>query len=397
MAGGPADDPPSLGSVPTVPTELTALRDRQSATDAALTQTRADLAKADEAAAARNAAASAIHPRVDGATPTSARGGGGTPAGGVPTDPPAGGNRPTGTEIRAPASDGDAPLGADGVDDYINPDDGAGGNEDDGGWAPSRGGRVGGLRGRTARLNDVEAGAYDDGFDYRADFAPTEWLQSFDIPRAVQRDDGLPMPFTPADPVHTATFSIGSREEIEARHWYCSLAWTQQVFNDVLTARFATDNTVGHLEELIEYLVGATRRIYALGVSRYDYVALRQSEPGLADAFAHADAVPRNSLRGDDARRFISRVVSAETAARAKVGAAERGYSYPNRTARGTAPNACARGSGGGGSSNGGGGGGAGSDGHGGSGHGGRGGGAGPARRSGRGGGSGRNRSPARA
>ncbi|KAK1867592.1 hypothetical protein I4F81_010098 [Pyropia yezoensis] len=154
---------------------------------------------------------------------------------------------------------------------------------------------------------------------------------SFDIPRSVLREDGLPMPFTPSDPVHTATFNVGSRDEIEARHWYCVLAWLQQVFNDCLDARFARGNTVAHLEELLDYLVGATRRVFALGVSRYDYLALRQSEPSLADAFAHSDAVPRNSLRGDGARRFISRVVRAETTASAKIGAAERGYSYPNR------------------------------------------------------------------
>lgn len=146
------------------------------------------------------------------------------------------------------------------------------------------------------------------------------------------------MAFTPCDPMHTATFTAGSRDEIEARHLYCTLAWTQSAFNYLLAAHHAIGNTKELLEELIEYLLGATRRIYALGVSRFDYLALRQSEPSLADAFAHADAVPRNSLRGDGARRFISRVVRAETAASAKVGAAARGYSYPQRATRTNAP-----------------------------------------------------------
>jgi len=159
----------------------------------------------------------------------------------------------------------------------------------------------------------------------------------------VLRDDGLPMPFTPSDPVHTATFTIGSRDEIEARHWYCSLAWSEQIFNEALAARHASSNTVKLLAEHLDYVIGATRRVFALGVSRYDYLALRQSEPNLADAFAHADAVPRNSLRGDGARRFISRVVRAEATASAKIGAVERGYTYPQRAHRVAAPAAPAR------------------------------------------------------
>lgn len=77
---------------------------------------------------------------------------------------------------------------------------------------------------------------------------------------------------------------------------------------------------------------------------RYDYLALRQSEPNLADAFSQADAVPRNSLRGDGARRFISRDARAEKNASAKIGAAERGFTYPQRAKRSNAP-APARGS----------------------------------------------------
>eukprot|EP00170_Pyropia_yezoensis_P007143 contig_29147_g7165 len=126
-----------------------------------------------------------------------------------------------------------------------------------------------------------EAGAYDDGFDFAARFSASDYLQSFDIPRSIMRADGLPMPFTPCDPVHASTFTAGSREEIEARHWYCTLSWLQQVYNDVLDAKHAIGNTKEYLEELIDFLVPATRRIYALGVSRYDYLALRQSEPNL--------------------------------------------------------------------------------------------------------------------
>lgn len=328
----PAASP--TGAALTAPTELDALRARLLETETRLTQTQQDLSTATAAAAARDAAeATARNALGHGGAPAGAghRGGqetdGGAAAAAAAAPPPltADGRLP------ARAADGGEPLDGAAAGDYEDADDGATADDDDGGWEGGPGGRYRGHRGRAQRANDDEAGAYDDGFDFKASFTPADWLQSFDIPRSVLREDGLPMPFTPSDPVHTATFNVGSRDEIEARHWYCVLAWLQQVFSDCLDARFARGNTVAHLEELLDYLVGATRRVFALGVSRYDYLALRQSEPSLADAFAHSDAVPRNSLRGDGARRFISRVVRAETTASAKIGAAERGYSYPNR------------------------------------------------------------------
>ena len=112
----------------------------------------------------------------------------------------------------------------------------------------------------------------------------------------------------------------------------------------MLDANFAVGTTKEHLEELFDFLIIATRRVYALGVSRCNYLALRQSEHSLAEAFSHADAVPRNSLRGDGARRFLSRVVRAEASASAKIGAAERGYAYPQRSTRSRTPASGVRG-----------------------------------------------------
>lgn len=388
MAGGFSDVPP--GGTPSTDPALIA---RLAAAEAALVATRQELTTAHSAIAARDAAAAAAADSAgdavgDRRAPAGAGAGGGAAGDRVPTedaaaanaarrgaDPPAG-RGVTGSRRGAEAPPAGAlgpvgaPLGGDDDVDYEDEDEGDDGNSN-GGWAPAIDAHAGGRGGHARRAALEEAGAYDDGFDFPTRFSASDWLQSFDIPWSVMRADGLPMPFTPCDPVHTATFTVGSRDEIEARHWYCSLSWTQQIYNDVLDAKFAIGNTKEYLEELVDYLVSATRRIYAIGVSRYDYLALRQSEPNLADAFAHADAVPRNSLRGDEARRFISRVVRAETHASAKIGAAERGYTYPQRANRMHAP-APPRG-GRGGPANGGGGGGAGA-GSGGGGGGGRGG-----------------------
>jgi len=396
MAGDPAVSPPP-GATDTPTPETAALRARLADAEASLTQTRLDLAAARDTNAHNAASAPAPHavggagapagagvgssPAVDGGAAAATTGGGprGTPVARLPAPAAAGGAGhgllpPSGTAV-----DDGAPLGDDTVGDYLNPDDcdGSSAGGDDWTYRPGGGGPGRDFHGRRRAFND--AGAYDDGFDFAARFTTADYLQSFDIPRSVLREDGLPMPFTPSDPVHTATFTVGSRDEIEARHWYCSLAWSEQIFNEALAARHASGNTVELLTEHLDWLVGATRRVFALGVSRYDYLALRQSEPNLADAFAHADAVPRNSLRGDGARRFLSRVVRQEATVSAKIGAAERGYTNPQRGPRVPAAGALAhprsparggRGGGGGGSGGRGGGGG-------GTGRGGRGGGGG--------------------
>lgn len=84
---------------------------------------------------------------------------------------------------------------------------------------------------------------------------------------------------------------------------------------------------------LVEFACGL-HRLHALGVSRYDYLAMRQSEPALAEAFAHTYAVLRNTPRRDGARRYLSRVARQGTQASAKLGAAEHGFSYSHHGGR---------------------------------------------------------------
>ncbi|KAK1867272.1 hypothetical protein I4F81_009779 [Pyropia yezoensis] len=340
MDGGLAGVPPSTGASATALEESAALRARLAVAEADLTQTQAALVAAQADLTDRDDAAAA-NAVGGGGAPAGAGGRGGAAVDGVPAAPAASGDAGTpAPDAIAPAATGagqaplaggavpgGAPLGTDAPGDYADDAEGDGGDSDGGGsWNPARrDGGGAGPGGRWTRTNLDGVASYDDGFDFYKSYTPSDWLRGFDIPRAVVRPDGMPMPFTPADPVHTATFPVGSRDELEARHWYCSLAWLEQLYNDALAARHSTGHTVDALYEQLEYVVGSTRRIHALGVSRYDYLALRQSEPNLADAFAHADAVPRNSLRGDGARRFLSRVARAETHASAKIGAAERG------------------------------------------------------------------------
>ena len=187
--------------------------------------------------------------------------------------------------------------------------------------------------GRRARRSDNDErnarDRFDDGFDNASlPDGADDVLAAFSIPICVERRDGLPVPFSPEDTRHAATFTAGSRDEYEARAWYQSLAWTERLSN-TLQAYLYGDDAVDDAE--LATLLLSARRIYALGAARYDFLALRQTEPGLADAFAHATAVPRNTLRGSSARDFLARVARAEVYASAKIGAAARGFRAPTR------------------------------------------------------------------
>lgn len=334
MTGTP---PPAHSPVNADVTSLDAdaLRARLASVEASLTQTRLDLSSAQQTIAARDAAPPALReaepgggnrggPSPDGATalPPGAPVAPGGTATGEATSGAAAFVLPTLTAGRTAAdyeaaADGD---GSEATSDYRGLISGP------------RGERRG--FGRADCHDDWAVEGYNDGFDKVLPPAASDWLTAFDIPRSIVRPDGMPVPFSPDDGVHNTTFASGSRDEIEARHWYCSLAWTQLIYNEALAARSAPDASIDRLREVIEYFACSLRRLYALGVSRYDYLSLRQTEPALAEAFSHADAVPRNTLRGDGARRYLARVARQETHATAKLGAADRGFVYPHRGGR---------------------------------------------------------------
>lgn len=176
------------GAAVATTTEIAALRARLLDTETRLTQTQQDLSSATAAAAARDAAEAAARNALGhGGAPAGAgdRGGqevvGGAAAAAAAAPPPLAANGPPPNR----AADGDAPLDGAAAADYEYVDDGATADGDDGGWAGGHGGRYHGYRGRAHRANDDEAGAYDDGFDFKASFTPADWLQSFDIPRSV--------------------------------------------------------------------------------------------------------------------------------------------------------------------------------------------------------------------
>jgi len=337
-------DPPALRAL------LTSTEDRLSQTLAELAAARLTIAERDAAITAATPAgeAASLH---DGAGTAGRRGTGGAAAGGSgvigrrPSDGIGGSGSGTtpaaGADGAADGATGDGgsaarpvvfPTPAAGrAEDYDHVGDGEGSESPSDWYAHANAARAGrGGLPRHAQYTD-DVAVYNDGFDTIKVPAADEWLQAFDVPRSILRANGMPVPFSPDDNVHASTFPANSRDEQEARHWYCILAWLQLTHNEALDSFHATGRDPEEVKQLLEYLLCSINRTYAIGVSRYDYLALRQSEPALAEAFAHSDAVPRNTLRGDGARRYLSRVVRQETHASAKIGAAERGFSYGNR------------------------------------------------------------------
>ena len=122
-----------------------------------------------------------------------------------------------------------------------------------------------------------------DDFDRAKRPTAGDYLRSFTIPHDVRRADGLPVPFKPVDNVHATDFASGSRDEHEARHWYQLLAWVQQLHKDALRVQHTADLTVQQYAAFTDYVSVSSRRIFSIGAARYDYLAMRQTEPSLAE------------------------------------------------------------------------------------------------------------------
>lgn len=167
-----------------------------------------------------------------------------------------------------------------------------------------------------------------DAFDAARPVKAGDYLSRFPIPQAIRRAYRLPLPFKPVDNVHATDFTPGSRDEHEARHWYLSLAWLEQLNNDTNRDIHSRIRTPTEHADVLVYTASCARRVYSIGAARYDYLSMRQTEPALAEAYAHADAIPRNGRRGDGAHRIIAGVVRPEAYASSKLGAIERGFSY---------------------------------------------------------------------
>jgi len=323
MVSPPASVSAADAAVPQLQQQLAALQAQLAGSEAAL-------AAANDQLIAQHTAALNLTPAADDGYPP--------PAGQGATDAaPAAAASAAGAAARVPlapappaADDGGGDAGAGFLAAYDDEGASSAGEE----W-PAAPYVPGGLHGRPRAAG---SGGHRGGPDFTADDfdrakrpAAGDYLRSFSIPQDVRRADGLPVPFKPVDNVHAADFSAGSRDEHEARQWYQLLAWVQQLHNDALRVQHTADLTVSQYVSFTDYVSVSSRRIFAIGAARYDYLAMRQTEPSLAEAYAHADAIPRNGRRGEGARRFLAGVVRQEAYASAKLGAMERGFTYGGR------------------------------------------------------------------
>jgi len=311
------------------------LQEQLDAARAQLAGTEAALATANDQLLARSGLAALVlaRPRASPArhgglhSPAGQGAADGPPAAGQPAAAGAGAGAPAVFPLApSPAADDGA-----GDDDFLAAYDDEGASSAGGEWAPAwyRDGRLHG-RPHAAGPRGYRGGTdlAVDKFDSGKRPAAGDYLRSFSIPHDVRRADGLPVPFKPVDNVHATDSAVGSRDEHEARHWYQLLAWLQQLHNDALRIQNTAELTLPQYGAFADYVSVSSRRIFAIGAARYDYLSMRQNEPSLAEAYPHADAIPRNGRRGEGARRFLAGVVRQEAYASAKLGALERGFNY---------------------------------------------------------------------
>jgi len=174
--------------------------------------------------------------------------------------------------------------------------------------------------------------AHPDGFDDPDLPGAGDIIRSYEIPHAVQRHDGIPVPFEPSDARFLARFKEGSSEYHEAAFAYQMAAWSQELSNAAVDLFHGRDSLSS--SGLADRLAGAAiaaRQLFHLATAHYDYLEYRQRDPVGAELYRSTDAVPRNTLRGPNGRRWLSIVARDEVKISVKAAAEERASQHRRR------------------------------------------------------------------
>ncbi|KAK1870017.1 hypothetical protein I4F81_012481 [Pyropia yezoensis] len=83
---------------------------------------------------------------------------------------------------------------------------------------------------------------HPDGFDDSNLPAADDIIQAYEVPAAVRRRDGIPVPFEPADARFLARFKDGSSEFHEAAFADQVAAWTQELSNAAVALYYERDS-----------------------------------------------------------------------------------------------------------------------------------------------------------
>lgn len=213
-----------------------------------------------------------------------------------------------------------------GVETPERSDDDGGGSSGSDGTLPGWGG--GGEAEMSTGERRARRGAivyHPDGFDDPNLPAAHDIIHAYDIPAAVRRRDGIPVPFEPADTRFLSRFKDGSAEFHEAAFAYQVAAWTQELSNAALALYYERDSfSAAGLADRLAGAAVASPQLFHLATAQYDYLEYKQRDPVGAALYRATEAVPRNTLRGPKGRRWLATVASDEVKINIKTAAEER-------------------------------------------------------------------------
>jgi len=199
---------------------------------------------------------------------------------------------------------------------------------------------------------------HPDGFDDPDLPDPNDIITAYDIPAAIRRADGIPVPFEPVDARFLSRFKDGSADYHEAGFCYQISAWTQELSNAAVSLFYRREEfSAAALTDRLAGAAIASRQLFHLATAQYDYLEFKQRDPVGAEVYRSTEAVPRNTLRGPRGRRWLSTVARDEVRINVKAAAEERAAKHRKRR---VAPKNPGGGGGGGSGGRGGGGGGGG-------------------------------------
>lgn len=156
------------------------------------------------------------------------------------------------------------------------------------------GGRVAGRGARHAHIV-----LHPEGFDDPDLPDVHDIIRAYDIPAAVRRRDGIPMPFEPDDARFHAHIKHGAASYHEASFAYQAAAWAQELSNAaVMLYHERKEFSAAGLADRLAGPAMASRQLLHLSTAHYDFLEYRQRDPVGAQLYKSTEVVPRSTFRG---------------------------------------------------------------------------------------------------
>ena len=171
-----------------------------------------------------------------------------------------------------------------------------------------------------------------DGLDDPDLLDAKEIITGYDIPSAIRREDGIPVPLETIDARFLFRLKDISAGYHKAVLCYQISPWTHELSNsEVSLFSRLEDFSAAALEDRLAGAAIASRQLFHMATAQYDYLGFEKRDPVGTELCRSTEAIPQNTLRGSRGRRWRSTFARDKVGIIIKAAAEERAAKHRRR------------------------------------------------------------------